>query len=876
MLHGVFDNLKQAHGEDFFVSHLKDEVIRNLNPKFDLREYQKEALGRFDFYMSGEYQGRQNPTQLLFHMATGSGKTLIMAANILQLYKQGYRNFVFFVNSTNTIEKTRNNFLNPLSSKYLFADEIKFGEKKVQVREVDTFHEATSDDINIIFTTIQGLHYNLNNPQEDTITYEDFEERQVVFISDEAHHINALTKMRRNNDGQQQLLDTENVDLSKLSSEERKEVKSWEGTVERILNADTKNVLLEFTATINLGHTAVREKYEDKIIFQYDLKQFRVDGFSKEVNVLQTDLSPMDRALQALVVSQYRRKIAENNNIALKPVVLFKSKTIRESEKFKYQFDKAIKNLKAGDISKFKKDQNGIVRDAFAYFKNLGVTPGELAKEIQAEFNEERSLLLDSNNINEEKQKLLNNLEDKNNEVRALFAVDMLNEGWDVLNLFDIVRLYETRDAKANRPGSYTNKEAQLIGRGARYYPFSYDEYDKYKRKFDNDLGHELRPLEELHYHSMQDHRYIAEIKTALQESGIMEEEYKEVQLNVKDGFKESDFWKSGVVFANDRIENDRKDIKSLQDAQVPKEYTYSLHTGHTSEEGLLDDQLKLRTQSGKGSIRYKLTDFGEHVVRAGMDKLEFYRFDTLTNYFPHVGSRVEFVTSKDYLGGVSVVVYGPQALVEDLPQQHKLNIVVYVLEKIANEARAHMTEYKGTKTFKPHQLKDVFKDKVIKITNNDNHISGMETRDWYAQNTLYGTSEEEGFINFLESIIGDLKKQYDHVVLLRNEQVFAIYDFEEGRRFEPDFLFMLRDKKSKKVLVHQVLIEPKGNQFKDSSGGFEQSKESWKQEFLLQLEGDAETNYKPPNKEFRILGLPFYNKGIESEFEEAFKDKLL
>ena len=29
------------------------------------------------------------------------------------------------------------------------------------------------------------------------------------------------------------------------------------------------------------------------------------------------------------------------------------------------------------------------------------------------------------------------------NGIRAIFAVDMLNEGWDVLNLYDIVRLYD-------------------------------------------------------------------------------------------------------------------------------------------------------------------------------------------------------------------------------------------------------------------------------------------------------------------------------------------------------------------------------------------------------------------------------------------------
>ena len=37
-----------------------------------------------------------------------------------------------------------------------------------------------------------------------------------------------------------------------------------------------------------------------------------------------------------------------------------------------------------------------------------------------------------------------------------MFAVQKLNEGWDVLNLFDIVRLYETRDGKGDKIGKTT------------------------------------------------------------------------------------------------------------------------------------------------------------------------------------------------------------------------------------------------------------------------------------------------------------------------------------------------------------------------------------------------------------------------------------
>ena len=83
------------------------------------------------------------------------------------------------------------------------------------------------------------------------------------------------------------------------------------------------------------------------MIFDYPLKQFRLDGYSKEIKVLEADLPPFDRALQAVLLSQYRRKIFEKNHIQMKPVVMFKSKTIKDSQAFYQEFIEGIKGLKS-------------------------------------------------------------------------------------------------------------------------------------------------------------------------------------------------------------------------------------------------------------------------------------------------------------------------------------------------------------------------------------------------------------------------------------------------------------------------------------------------------------------------------------------------
>lgn len=873
MLYKDFDSKRKLDGEEVFTSLVDKEIVDNLNLKFQLREYQKEALGRFNFYFNG-YRQRQFPARLLFHMATGSGKTLVMAANILQLYQQGYRSFIFFVNSTNIIEKTRDNFLNALSLKYLFAQKIKFGAKEIKIREVDNFATASSEDINIVFTTIQGLHTRLNFPKENVLTYEDFETQEIVLISDEAHHINTLTK-------------------SKLTKTEEEEKQSWEYTVENILQANPKNILLEFTATIDLSDHAINKKYEDKLIFQYDLKQFRLDKYSKEIEVMEVDLEPIDRALQAVVLSQYRRKIAEKYKIPLKPVILFKSNYVNPpisrnentivSKEFKEEFLNRVKNLKVSDIHKLQNNSSETLRKAFQYFKDNKVSSDNLIRELQNDFDETKCLSIDSNEEKEAGQILVNNLETNGNEIRAVFAVEMLNEGWDVLNLFDIVRLYNTRDAKGNRPGKTTMAEAQLIGRGARYFPFTVNENDDlYKRKFDEDAGNDLRILEQLFYHSASNPRYIQELKTALTQIGIYPESFIQRDLFFKDSFKRTNFWEQGKIFLNERVINTRADIFSFQDAHITPNYQIEVKSGETYEETILEDYVRSEPSTAHSKETYSLSAFGGRVIRSVLDKLEFYRFSCLKQYFPHLRSISEFIASDKYLAQVKVEVTGSVTTISNLSSDQKFTIAVSILKKIADEIQTSTEDYVGTTLFKVHQIKDIFLDsKLIKLAKDDKKAQEVKeinlmAKDWYAQNNLYGTSEEQSFINFFETSIVSLKKQYSEIALIRNERYFKIFDFEAGRVFEPDFLLLLRKGRSQKPLVIQLFIEPKGDQFKDIKGQFDLGKEGWKQKFLLQLENEAETDFKFKNIRFKLLGLPFYNDSLKQVFEEAFEEKLI
>ncbi len=80
---------------------------------------------------------------------------------------------------------------------------------------------------------------------------------------------------------------------------------------------------------------------------------------------------------------------------------------------------------------------------------------------------------------------------------------------------------------------------------------------------------------------------------------------------------------------------------------------------------------------------------------------------------------------------------------------------------------------------------------------------------------------------------------------------------------------------------MYQVFVESKGDQFLDSKNTFEQSKEGWKQKLLTEIEKNHTVDLKLENKDFRLIGLPFFNEGqinstLREKFEEVFEKELL
>ncbi|NLM00212.1 MAG: hypothetical protein GX220_02015 [Treponema sp.] len=443
-----------------------------------------------------------------------------------------------------------------------------------------------------------------------------------------------------------------------------------------------------------------------------------------------------------------------------------------------------------------------------------------------------------------------------------------MNEGWDVLNLFDIVRLYEGRDSKGSSPGKITIAEAQLIGRGARYFPFALEEgQDKFTRKFDNDVSNDLKILEELYYHTKEDNHYISELKKALVDTGIYEDDANLVQLNLflKPEFKKTDFYKTGSVFYNKKIPKDFKKVQSFSDLGVKKKnFEYELSSGFGKQTSAFFELEKEYEAETKKSKDVKLSDIPSHIIRFALSHNPFFYFSEISRYFPNINSISDFIEKKDYIAGLEITFKGTQKRLNDIKNKDYLKAVSNLLSNIEADIKSNITTYEGSDYIHDY-IQNVFKDKEIRVHRHNERVNGQESlvvnEPWYVYNANYGTSEEKGFVEMFARRFENIKKKYKNIYLIRNERVLKIFD-KRGRAFEPDFLLFCKEKNAEQ-LTYQIFIEPKG--------GHLIAGEEWKKDFLEEIRKEKKTINLLTDK-YRITGVPFYNSTNENEFRNSLE----
>jgi len=130
-------------------------------------------------------------------------------------------------------------------------------------------------------------------------------------------------------------------------------------------------------------------------------------------------------------------KVFQDHRLYIKPVVLFKAKTIAESKDFEQNFYEMIQTLSGSVLERIVTNSPLTeVKRMAEYYATKNLDFDELAQELREEFNVDHCISVNDAKEANERQILLNSLESRDNPYRAIFEVKKLDEGWDVLNLF--------------------------------------------------------------------------------------------------------------------------------------------------------------------------------------------------------------------------------------------------------------------------------------------------------------------------------------------------------------------------------------------------------------------------------------------------------
>ncbi|GAA7356955.1 hypothetical protein MLS218_07820 [Helicobacter pylori] len=470
-------------------------------------------------------------------------------------------------------------------------------------------------------------------------------------------------------------------------------------------------------------------------------------------------------------------------------------------------------------------------------------------KSVQINTNNEKEL--------EKGMLLLNSLEDRQNPKRVIFSVDKLDEGWDVLNLFDIVRLKNKASQKD------TTKDAQLIGRGARYYPFSYNDLkasniEFYQRKFD--LFNPLSALERLDYHAIYDSEFIAELKKDLEKLGLGlmdEKENKEKQtipLTPTKCFK--------CYYAS----NTKDKNKNL----FTKDYTgpvgvklESLHVP-LSGSNVHEKQVDFKEENKGDKTYYKPHTLDKIPLNYFLKALNVKNLDfkTLKKAFKKhaFNNKVEFI--ERYISQLKTNFHKNQKFDDN---KILLKLAVYIIENLKDTLLKEQDKYEVStlelKEFETHN----------RSLSASEFEKGIPCYEWllFKDMRKLDSGLERDFLDFINDHKEILDKKFKEWCVLRNDhftelKVFCNIESSDyyGEGFEPDFILFAQTH-SDEFLGFTCYMEAKGEHLEPSN--------AWKEEFLEMLEN---ATLKSHNKKLDLKGLPFFtlhNRVANSEFTTAF-----
>lgn len=870
----LIDQANEAE-RDLFSEHqgyvIPDYINQNL--VHTLRYYQDTALRNYHYTQT---QIAPNPQHVLFNMATGSGKTDLMAGLILYLFQEHkYQNFLFTVNTNSVLMKTKDNLVHESSEKYLFREKIEIEGQRIFIRQVERFpYSPQKNTIYIKLSSVQKVSDDLFVLKENTMGLSDYENNPVVILADEAHHYSASTKAEK---------EAENT---------------WESAINKILtardNKEKKNLLLEFTATVDFDKDTIYNKYRDKVVYRYTLNKLMRDKYSKQVKRIETSASDEEKMLNVVLLSQFRKYRAQAEGVTgtFKPVIMFKSPKVSISLEATKTFNDLIANLNVSELLAFIKRQqlvpgneSSALELAYNFYIQNEDDLAKIIREIKHDFDPRNVLNANdtSGNMLEKGQyEALNTLESPNNFYRVVFAVAKLTEGWDVLNLYDIVRI--EKEAATNKTA--TMVEAQLIGRGARYYPFEIEGEKSYQRRYDNDLSNKQLFLETLHYHTMNEPQYLKQLVGSLKQMDLPTGQDKKnppIEVKVKPSFKRTDTYKNGQIFYNVTEKVSDEWFDSIQKYGIEHKPEISRRLNYGSREVAYEATI--------GEYETKtvhIEKFDHRFIKKAIQRLEFYRFDNLKLFIPLLKSIKEFIYGEKWLNASNLKLFltiPKEYKVENITSDELLKVTIELLREYESKFKSGYIKERGTNKFIGYPINEYLTnynkripeyDTANLLQDRNQKIAVYEIADdFYVYEKAIVNQLEFELIERIKSYVTKLKQKYNKAVYLfrmdenmhresRKSENLKLHQY--GSRinragettdihlqgFQPDFILFLEDSN----VQFQIFIEPKG------MSGERFVSELWKQDLLLYMtDHQAEMEFEDNVGNIHIKGLKFYTK---------------
>lgn len=335
-------------------------------------------------------------------LATGTGKSYVMYGIAHILLAMGKIKQVLLICPSITIEQgLTDKFIN-LASNVELLNAIPSKYEKIIPTIIDANSTITAGSICI--ENIHAVYENTGSSISDSLKGNGL---HTLVLNDESHHI------FNKHEGKS----TEEIGLKK-----------W---ADFLLSKDYNfKYILGFTGTAYTGND-----YFKDVIYRYSLKDAIESGFIKTIEYVQESdvVKKEDEKFQ--IILQTHSKNKQLYGKILKPLTILITKDIEVAKKLKEKwinFLISTELLNRPDLDKEK------------IFKQL-----------------EEKVLLITYKSSEQEKLLLNQVDSNDSKIEYIISVSMLNEGWDVKNVFQIVPMEEK---------AFNSKLliAQVLGRGLR------------------------------------------------------------------------------------------------------------------------------------------------------------------------------------------------------------------------------------------------------------------------------------------------------------------------------------------------------------------------------------------------------------------------